>query len=74
MANVAFIGLGNMGGPMAMNLAKAGHNVNAFDLSKDALAQVEAAGARACASPREAIEGVLGAAETLHISRFSLSM
>ncbi len=58
MANVAFIGLGNMGGPMAMNLAKAGHNVNAFDLSKDALAQVEAAGARACASPREAIEGV----------------
>jgi 3-hydroxyisobutyrate dehydrogenase len=32
MARIAFIGLGNMGGPMAANLVKAGHNVVAFDL------------------------------------------
>ncbi len=39
MANIAFIGLGNMGGPMAANLVKAGHKVQGFDLvqaSKDA--------------------------------------
>ena len=34
MARVAFIGLGNMGGGMAANLAKAGHEVHAFDLSQ----------------------------------------
>ena len=33
MAKIAFIGLGNMGGPMAANLAKAQHHVTAFDLS-----------------------------------------
>ena len=33
MADVAFIGLGNMGGPMATNLLKAGHSVVVFDLS-----------------------------------------
>ena len=32
MANIAFIGLGNMGGPMVANLVKAGHKVTAFDL------------------------------------------
>ena len=37
MTTVAFIGLGNMGGPMAANLAKAGFNVRAFDLSEQAL-------------------------------------
>ena len=35
---IAFIGLGNMGGGMAANLVKAGHEVNAFDLSEAALA------------------------------------
>ena len=33
---IAFIGLGNMGGGMAANLVKAGHQVNAFDLSAEA--------------------------------------
>ena len=33
---IAFIGLGNMGGPMALNLLKAGHTLSAFDLSADA--------------------------------------
>jgi 3-hydroxyisobutyrate dehydrogenase len=37
MARVAFIGLGHMGGGMAANLAKAGHDVRAFDLSQPAL-------------------------------------
>ena len=33
MTNIGFIGLGNMGGPMAANLVKAGHRVTGFDLS-----------------------------------------
>lgn len=37
MANVGFIGLGNMGGPMAANLLNAGHNVRVFDLSPEAV-------------------------------------
>ena len=37
---IAFIGLGNMGAPMAVNLAKAGHSVKAFDLSQEAIAKV----------------------------------
>ncbi len=45
MANIAFIGLGNMGGPMAINLVKAGHSVCVFDLSEAAVAQVVAEGA-----------------------------
>ena len=49
MARIAFIGLGNMGGGMAANLAKAGHDVRAFDLSEDALARAE--GARLPAAP-----------------------
>jgi 3-hydroxyisobutyrate dehydrogenase len=44
MARVAFIGLGNMGGGMAANLAKAGHRVRAFDLSEAALAKAEERG------------------------------
>lgn len=38
MSTVAFIGLGNMGNPMAANLAKAGHIVNGFDLMPENLA------------------------------------
>ena len=44
MARVAFIGLGNMGGGMAANLVKAGHEVSAFDLSEAALAKAESNG------------------------------
>ena len=57
MQVVAFIGLGNMGGPMALNLQKAGFQVQAFDLSKDALAAVAAAGAVAADSDRAAVQG-----------------
>src|SRR5512140_2855398 len=45
MANIAFIGLGNMGGPMAANLVKAGHKVTAFDLVEASRNQARADGA-----------------------------
>ena len=57
MARVAFIGLGNMGGGMAANLAKKGHDVRAFDLSQDALDKAKAAGCLPAASAVEAVEG-----------------
>ena len=46
MARIAFIGLGNMGGGMAANLAKGGHDVRAFDLSADALARAKESGCK----------------------------
>lgn len=45
MSVIAFIGLGNMGGGMALNLVKAGHEVRAVDLSADAVAKLVAGGA-----------------------------
>ncbi len=57
MQVVAFIGLGNMGGPMALNLQNAGFQVQAFDLNKDALAAVAAEGAVAAASAKAAVQG-----------------
>ncbi len=55
MTRVAFIGLGNMGGGMAANQAKAQHQVRAFDLSGDAVARAVAAGCLAAASVAEAV-------------------
>jgi 3-hydroxyisobutyrate dehydrogenase len=52
---IAFIGLGNMGGGMAANLAKAGHDVRAFDLSEDALARAESRGAERAATAEDAV-------------------
>lgn len=54
---IGFIGLGNMGGGMAANLAKAGHDVRAFDLSEQALARAAAAGCTRAGSAREAAAG-----------------
>ena len=54
---IAFIGLGNMGGGMAANLAKAGHEVNAFDLSEDALASAKDKGCTPFIDAREAVQG-----------------
>jgi 3-hydroxyisobutyrate dehydrogenase len=56
--SIAFIGLGNMGGPMAANLLKAGHQVRAFDLVPTALEAAKAAGAVIAATAAEAVEGV----------------
>ena len=55
---IAFIGLGNMGSGMAANLVKAGHSVNAFDLSADALAAAERGGAGRFDDAKRACEGV----------------
>jgi len=57
MSTVAFIGLGNMGGGMAANLAKAGHNVRAFDLSEDAVNRAVEAGCIAAKSTLDALDG-----------------
>lgn len=54
---IAFIGLGNMGGGMAANLAKAGHEVRAFDLSEEALARAVEAGCTRATSAAEAVAG-----------------
>jgi len=53
---VAFIGLGNMGGPMAINVAKKGFSVIAFDLSEQALAKVAAEGVGTTKDPHEAVK------------------
>ena len=55
---IAFIGLGNMGGGMAANLVKAGHEVSAFDLSPEALARAKANGCAAFDTVQEAVAGV----------------
>ena len=57
MAKIAFIGLGNMGGPMAANLAKAQHHVTAFDLSDAAVQAAVEKGAHKAASAAEAVKG-----------------
>ncbi|WP_448187516.1 3-hydroxyisobutyrate dehydrogenase [Azospirillum sp. sgz301742] len=54
MANIAFIGLGNMGGPMAANLVKAGHRVAGFDMMAENLDKARAAGVTVAASAAEA--------------------
>ncbi len=55
--NIAFIGLGHMGGPMALNLKKAGHSISAFDLSKAACEQYAAEGLTIVADAAAAVQG-----------------
>jgi 3-hydroxyisobutyrate dehydrogenase len=57
MTRVAFIGLGNMGAPMAQNLVKAGFSLIVFDLVKDAVDQLVKSGATAAASASDAVNG-----------------
>ena len=54
---IAFIGLGNMGGPMALNLQKAGHDVRAFDLSKPACDKLAADGLKIAQDATAAVQG-----------------
>jgi 3-hydroxyisobutyrate dehydrogenase len=56
MTRIAFIGLGNMGGGMAANQAKAGHEVLAFDLSKAAAQKAAAAGCQVAGSTAAAVK------------------
>jgi 3-hydroxyisobutyrate dehydrogenase len=55
MTNIAFIGLGNMGGPMAANLVKAGHSVTGFDLSSASCDQARSDGVSIVGSTLDAI-------------------
>jgi len=56
MARIAFIGLGHMGGGMAPNLAKAGHDVHAFDLVAEAVEKAAQGGCSAAGSAAAAIK------------------
>jgi 3-hydroxyisobutyrate dehydrogenase len=57
MARIGFLGLGNMGMPMAQNLLKAGHAVAGFDVVAASLAKLNAAGGTAAASVAQACAG-----------------
>lgn len=57
MTRIGFIGLGNMGGPMAANLARAGHTVQVFDLVAKNIERAIAAGCIAAGDAREAVAG-----------------
>ena len=57
MAIIGFIGLGNMGGPMAANLVKAGHKVTGYDLNPAAMEALAAAGGAVAASASDAVKG-----------------
>jgi 3-hydroxyisobutyrate dehydrogenase len=49
---IGFIGLGNMGGPMALNILKGGHTLTVFDLCKDAAQEHTRSGASLASSPQ----------------------
>lgn len=66
---VAFIGLGNMGGPMATNLARAGHTVRGYDMSPEACKHAEKGGVAIAASPTAAVEGAQAVVSMLPASR-----
>jgi 3-hydroxyisobutyrate dehydrogenase len=55
--NIGFIGLGNMGLPMAINLVKAGHEVSGFDLMQSQIDALVAAGGKAVANANAACNG-----------------
>ena len=55
---IGFIGLGNMGAPMAQNLLKAGHALQVFDLNPHAVQELKAAGATAKETPKAAATDV----------------
>ena len=57
MTRIAFIGLGNMGGPMAANLARAGYDARGFDLLPALRDSAAEAGVKVAASAREAMAG-----------------
>ena len=57
MAQIAFIGLGNMGGPMSANLVKAQHKVRGFDLVADLRDAAEKDGVQIAASAQDAVKG-----------------
>ncbi|MBN7138385.1 3-hydroxyisobutyrate dehydrogenase [Lysobacter enzymogenes] len=69
MSRIAFIGLGHMGGPMAANLLKAGHELCVFDLVPAAVEAAVSFGARAAADAAEAVRGAEAVISMLPASR-----
>ena len=57
MTSIAFIGLGNMGGPMAANLVKASHKVTGFDLVESLRSQAKSDGAALANTAASAAQG-----------------
>ena len=57
MAVIAFIGLGQMGSPMASNLLKQGHQLSVFDVNPDAVQRLVEKGAQPASSPAQAANG-----------------
>lgn len=57
MAEIAFIGLGQMGSPMATNLIKKGHRLSVYDINAQAVTTLSELGATAASSPAEAAKG-----------------
>lgn len=57
MSKVAFIGLGNMGGPMALNLMASGHRVSGYDLAEAARSRYQEVGGQVASSLHEAVAG-----------------
>jgi 3-hydroxyisobutyrate dehydrogenase len=74
MASIAFIGLGNMGGPMAANLVKGGHKVVAFDLVAASRDQARADGAAIAESTVAAVKGAEIVVTMLPAGRHVLSV
>ena len=54
---IGFLGLGEMGGPMARNLLKAGHSLRVFDPDSGARAALAGEGARECGSEKDVVTG-----------------
>jgi len=69
MSRIAFIGLGHMGGPMAANLLKAGHELCVFDLVPAAVEAAVALGARAAADAAQAVRDAEAVISMLPASR-----
>ena len=74
MATIAFIGLGNMGGPMAANLVKAGHKVVAFDLMEASRNQARSDGAAIADGAVSAVKGAEVVVTMLPAGRHVLSV
>ena len=70
--DIGFIGLGNMGGPMARRLIEAGHRLVVYDTRNDAVAPLVALGAQVASSPQDVadrVETVMASLPSLQISK-----
>ncbi|MFN3656137.1 MAG: NAD(P)-dependent oxidoreductase [Pseudolabrys sp.] len=70
--DIGFIGLGNMGGPMARRLVEAGHKLVVYDTRNDAVAPLVALGAQVASSPQDVadrVETVMASLPSVDISR-----